>query len=101
MLKLVSCFDTPVESCSCRHDIAVDACVFEQMLLQFYPTLLLIEFIDSLASTEFYVEVRDLFVEDTTFESLFYFPVPHVLWIEMQIVLKPASDDNSASKFLS
>lgn len=98
---MVGCQDPPIGAGPYRNQLPVYPSVFKQVLLNRYPTLFLVEIRAGLSAPKLYVEVSDSFIKNTAPECRFDFPVPHGLWVEMEILAKSACQDDAASEFVS
>lgn len=71
------------------------------MLLDGHSSLFLIECRAGLAPSEPNVQVGHFLIENTAAKRRFNFPVPHGLWVEMEIFAKAARQDNATREFTS
>lgn len=82
------------------NEIAVNCSVIKQVLLEYHPTLFLVERLADFAAAETHIEVCKFFVEyRVASKSWFDFPVPDLLRVEVEIFAKAARDYNARCKF--
>jgi hypothetical protein len=98
---LVGCHNAPVGAGPYRDQFPVNSSVFKQVLLDCHSALFLVEIRAGLSTSELYVEVRYSFIKNASPERWFDFPVPHSLWVEMEVFAKTACQNNTTCEFVT